>query len=65
MQGAAWRAFLSISRTLFADSPTPDSSPGPLMEMKFTPVSCAAGLARRVLPPSGGPDSKMPLVRAH
>ncbi len=60
--GAAIRAFLNISLTIFSDSPTHlENISGPLTAMKLAPDSVATALARRVFPVPGGPNSRMPL----
>ena len=62
MQGLACFAFLKISLMPLSYSPIHlESKAGPLTEMKFTSLSLATALARRVLPVPGGPWRRSPL----
>mmetsp|Transcript_28567 Transcript_28567/g.77052 ORF Transcript_28567/g.77052 Transcript_28567/m.77052 type:complete len:275 (-) Transcript_28567:1339-2163(-) len=62
-QGWAARARENSCRTARSLSPTYlFSSSGPLMDMKFAPLSCATALATKVLPQPGGPYSSTPVA---
>src|SRR4030067_37685 len=62
MQGADCFAFLKSSWRAFSDSPSHfEKRMGPLMEMKFNPVSPARAFAMRVLPVPEGPAKRIPL----
>src|SRR5271157_2400144 len=62
MQGADCFAFLKIWWSAFSDSPSHfEKRIGPLIEMKFKPVSPARALAISVLPAPEGPEKRTPL----
>ena len=66
MHGADCFAFLKISWSVFSDSPSHfEKRMGPLMEMKFKPVSPARAFAMRVFPVPDGPLKRMPLGGAN
>ena len=62
MLGAISFAFLNISRTRFAPTPTNISMKSdPVMVKKGTPASPATARASKVFPVPGGPSNKIPL----
>lgn len=61
IQGDDCFAFLKICRKILSESPNHlENKLGPLMEIKFTPLSFASAFAIKVFPVPEGPTNNIP-----